>query len=384
MLSAARCVFAMSLVSFVLPASSGAEPFRYPPGKQDKAELAHVRGLPVLCVEGDPEELGAQIGLLAVKPAARLLDYPRDFLGKNGRAEAWPRLVAAGKEMLANFPREHLRELEATVKATGLDRDLFVAANTLFDMQKPIACSVLMVEGQRSAGDGPLFGRNLDFPTLGYLHEYTLVTVYRPKGKRAFVSVGFPGLVGCVSGMNDAGLTLAVLEVYATKDESPVFDPQGTPYALCFRRLLEECTTVDEAEKALRAMKRTTRINLAVCDMKRSAVFEITPKSLVVRNAVDGICACTNHFRTRELATAYNCRRYDALEESRRLNRLNVAEVQERLHAARQDDTHQTMVFEPAALKLHLACGKCPSSALPLKTVELAPLFRGGSPQPID
>jgi isopenicillin-N N-acyltransferase like protein len=37
--------------------------------------------------------------------------------------------------------------------------------------------------------------------------------------------------------------------------------------------------------------------------------------------------------------------------------------------------TVQTMVFEPAALKLHLAIGSCPSSALPMKLLELKPLF---------
>jgi hypothetical protein len=34
------------------------------------------------------------------------------------------------------------------------------------------------------------------------------------------------------------------------------------------------------------------------------------------------------------------------------------------------------MVFEPAALKLHLAIGKTPSSKLPLKEIDLAPLLK--------
>lgn len=370
----------VSLLAGVLAVAFAADgPFQFPESKQDAGSLRYVNELPVVCVEGTPQDVGTQIGLLAVKPAARLLEYPRDYLRKNGRAAAWPDLMAAGKNMLANFPAAHREELEAIVKATGLDRDLLVAANTMFDMHKPMGCSALMVETPRSAERGPLFGRNLDFPTLGYLHEYTLVTVYRPKGKHAFVSVGFPGLVGCVSGMNDAGLTLAVLEVTSTRDGSPLFDPKGTPYALCFRRLLEDCKTVEEAEKTLRGMKRTTRINLAICDPNRSAVFEITPKSLVVRDSVRGICACTNHFRTRELATELNCRRFETLEKSRQSLKLGVADVQEKLHSVRQDDTHQTMIFEPTSLKLHLAYGKCPSSALPLKTVELAPLFRRGS-----
>jgi hypothetical protein len=37
--------------------------------------------------------------------------------------------------------------------------------------------------------------------------------------------------------------------------------------------------------------------------------------------------------------------------------------------------TIQTMIFEPASLTLHLAIGSCPTTKLPLKTLELAALF---------
>jgi hypothetical protein len=68
--------------------------------------------------------------------------------------------------------------------------------------------------------------------------------------------------------------------------------------------------------------------------------------------------------------------RYDALEKSRTLANLGLADVVKHLHAANQGPaTMQTMVFEPDALRLHLAFGKGPSSTLPLKTLELAPLF---------
>jgi len=36
----------------------------------------------------------------------------------------------------------------------------------------------------------------------------------------------------------------------------------------------------------------------------------------------------------------------------------------------------QSMIFEPEPLILHLAMGSCPSSALPMKTLELQPLFK--------
>ncbi len=92
-------------------------------------------------------------------------------------------------------------------------------------------------------------------------------------------------MLGCLSGMNDAGLAVATLEVYSSADGSASFSLHGTPYAMCYRRILEECTTIDEAEKLLRSMRRTTSMNLAVCDRQRGAVLEMTTKSVVRRDA---------------------------------------------------------------------------------------------------
>src|SRR5262249_50227951 len=128
------------------------------------------------------------------------------------------------------------------------------------------------------------------------VQEYTLVTVYRPKGKHAFVSVGFPGLVGCLSGMNDAGLTVAVLESFGARQGEGRFNASGIPYAMCFRTLLEECTTIEEAKKRLEKMPRTTILNLVIADTRGTGVLEITPKSVVLRQPQKGTLSCTNHF----------------------------------------------------------------------------------------
>jgi hypothetical protein len=145
---------------------------------------------------------------------------------------------------------------------------------------------------------------------------------------------------------------------------------------MCYRGILEECSTIEEAEKLLRSMNRTTSMNLAVCDRRRGGVLEMTTKTVVLRGANEGLCPCTNHFRTAELATATACHRFDALLQANGLAKLGLKQVAERMHAAHQGkDTFQTMVFEPAALKLHLAIGSCPSSALPLKELDLKPLL---------
>jgi hypothetical protein len=373
------------LVLFLPVPALAAEPFRYAEGKHGQGELKYINGVPVLNVAGTPEEIGAQIGVLTAKPLQRLVHFPRALMNTVGLGWLTPQVVKLSNAFLPHFPPDYRQELASIAQHSHVDMDLAVLGNTLFDILKVAGCSTLIVEPGRSATKAPLFGRNLDYPTMGFLHHYSLVTVYRPKGKHAFVSVGFPGMVGCLSGMNDAGLAVATLEVYEARDKSPRLDFKGTPYALCFRRLLEECTTVEEAERLLRSMKRTTMNNLAVCDQDGGVVFEITSTHVVVRRPVDDICACTNHFRTPELATATpkelasprNCARFLVLEKARQMPLLDLAAVASKLHGTNQGElTLQTMIFEPAGLKLHVAFGQTPSSALPLKTLELAPLFK--------
>ena len=126
--------------------------------------------------------------------------------------------------------------------------------------------------------------------------------------------------------MNDAGLALGELTVTTAADDSSSLNLAGVPFTLALRRVLEECRTVEEAETLLRSLKRTVRQNVAICDQKHGAVFEITPKSLVVRPAQSGVCACTNHFRTQELATQTDCPRYASLAKAQRADKLSVAE----------------------------------------------------------
>jgi hypothetical protein len=177
--------------------------------------------------------------------------------------------------------------------------------------------------------------------------------------------------------MNDAGLALATHEVYLSRDAAPMLNPKGVPYALLFRRILEECATIDEAVALLKSVERTTYFNLALCDEKGCAVAEVTPRSVVVRRGEEGICVCTNHFRTDPLAVFTWCSRYTTLLKSKSIGKIGLADVAKKLDEVHQGRmTFQTMVFEPKTLRLHLAIGTCPSSSLPLKTIELAPLLK--------
>ncbi|MFO0841244.1 MAG: C45 family peptidase [Gemmataceae bacterium] len=281
-----------------------AEPFRFPEARfGDKAELKYVGNVPLLRVEGTPDEIGQAVGRLALKPGARVLGYPRELLLHRKADSLWTFFKGAGKSLYRNFPAGRSEELEAIARGAAADRELVVCGNTFFDLKKIFACSAVSVGKDRSATGGPLLARNLDYPSLGYIHHYTLVTVYRPRGKLAFASVGFPGLVGVLSGMNEAGLALGVLEVFDSKDGT-AFNKKGVPYGLVLRQVLEDARTIDDAQRLLDKLPRTTTINVVIADRDSAAVLEVSPARVVRRDGEKGVCVTTNHFCSAEQKAA--------------------------------------------------------------------------------
>ncbi len=241
------------LVVLAAPCSiaPAAEKVPFQEGRFEKGELKYVNHLPVLSVEGTPEEIGRQEAALTGAVVKVLGPYPQQLMTLSGRGQQWGQCVETARSLMSHATQEHRDELRSFAAQSAISLDLLTTANTIMDLHRGgFACSSLMVEPGKSQTGGVLFGRNLDFYTLGVLDRYGLITVYRPKGKHAFATVGFPGVTGCISGMNDAGLAIAVHEVNASAD-GPIFNAKGMPYALAFRRILEECKTIEEAEKLL-------------------------------------------------------------------------------------------------------------------------------------
>jgi hypothetical protein len=369
-------VIAFLLVALHAALLQAKAPRTYTEATAKGAELRYIGDIPVAIFTGMPEQIGRQHAALLKEPGRAAIEFPKKFVAEFGLDAFWPFMAQAGRTLMLAAPERHQHELAAIAKYSHLGDDRLAVANTLLELRR-MGCSSMIVEPSHSATGGPLFGRNLDFPTLGELHKYSLLMVYRPEGKRAFASIGFPGLVGAISGMNDAGLALATNDVEQSADGSRKFNPKGTPLACVFRRILEECATVDEAEQLLRSETATTWMNLAVCDRDGGAVFEITPDNVARRDDEQGVVRCTNHFRTDGLCVGETCGRFEALGELDESKPLDVAAIHARLHAANQERlTLQTMVFEPRELVLHLALGEPPSSDDPLTRLELAPLFK--------
>jgi isopenicillin-N N-acyltransferase like protein len=351
----------------------------FPPAKHKGGELKYIDRVPVLTVRGKPAEMGEQFGVLAIRNAPDLTALHQQFLKDSGQESNYPFIVAAAKLLKGNFPKNHLVEMEAAARAADRDEDRLFFANTVADLSSGLGCSTVVVEKERSKTGAPLFGRNFDWlPTKG-ITEHTLIVVYKGEGKHAFAAITVAPIEGVISGMNDAGLSLTINEISLKKSKDrAAFNWSGTPLLLSFRRVLEECTTVGEAEKLLRGMQRTTSCCLTICDKEGGVVFEITPKNLEVRPPENGVCCCTNHFRTEKLMMDKKCWRFDKLAPlcTAGGDKLGVKEVFGRLDDVHQGKaTLQSMVFEPRDRVLNLAYGEGPATRKDPHRIDLGKLF---------
>ncbi len=279
--------------------------------------------------------------------------------------------------METHVPDEYKAMLRALAEGSGLTYDQALCSQCYADLLQMLSCSTFVALGDASADGKPIFGRNMDYPDRGMLHEHSVVTVFHRGEGKSFLTIGFPGMMGAVSGMNDRGLALSVMNVF-----SPDMTPDGMPYLLMFRQILESCATIDEAVEWIKKTPRTTPNNLMVSDANGAAVIEFSPKAVEVRRPQDGRVWSTNHFESAELSNEKDpnepttCGRYKFLSEELPKGKVDV-EMAKKLLAgvADQEMTIQSMVFRPATLELWLSCGKVPSTSGEFHRLDVRALF---------
>jgi len=334
-----------------------------------------VQGIAVLHLYGTPREMGQQQGTLLGRQFAALREgYLDKFVGGGVASDAF---LFSGLGMTQHMPDAYVQEMRAIAKASGEPYSNVLLANTFLDTSRAVRCSVVIATPEATAGRELLFARNNDFPTLGIAHKASLLIVYHhdPAKAHSFVAVGWPGMVGVVSGMNDAGLCVATLVSLSGKGAQP-----GVPFCMMYRQILEQCTTPAEALALVKKTRRTSPNNLAVAVPKgEPLVIEFSPTVVAVRRPTDGVLLCANHFRSPEHVAAPKPidHRYATLTRlaEKHRGRIDPAALKTMLQAVRQHMTLQSMIFEPAARRLHLSIGTVPSSDGPYRTIDCARLL---------
>ncbi|MDP2305684.1 MAG: C45 family autoproteolytic acyltransferase/hydrolase [Pseudomonadota bacterium] len=288
---------------------------RYGPNR-----LARSHGIWVVRSEGTPYEIGYATGLLAGDMADRNEDaivnefytHVTNPFVRYALARGVPLLADA---MNAGTPLAYLEEVRGLTD-TGDDHMGWLAPaytrklcyHAIHDVgqamvgQAPgdsplLGCTGFLAGGARTADGHWIIGRNWDFDGGRLFDEEKAVILVKRDGVLPFLHVAIVGLAGVVSGVNAAGIGVAVL---AGASDAPI--RPGAPMIFIVREILEQARSLDDARAILDARRGFVSEGLLVVDGTRGegAVFEVTPDQVEVLPA-DGAIALSNHFRSAAL-----------------------------------------------------------------------------------
>jgi hypothetical protein len=320
--------------------------------------LAPVQlSIPVGEFAGDPAQIGDAHGTRFRDQILELFhDYLMAQLQGNIRVQA--RMAAASFEIYM-LPDQRA-EIHALADAVGLNIYDALLAQCYLDLMPLTECSTIALPSEAAPDGVARMGRNLDFDSQGILDKRSVLMIYHPAGKYQFASIGWPGMIGVLSGMNEYGLCLANMEV-----NRPLRPPMAMPYPLLYRTILERCRTVDEAIDFLNRTPRQSANNLMLMDAAGNrAVAEIRPDGVAVRRGqAASALISTNHQRGQNTDTPGFCWRYDSLHRASaaEFGRINLPALETMLGKVVQgtdgDMTLESMVFEPANRIVYLATG---------------------------
>jgi len=319
-------------------------------GEPVGGELVSLRGVKVLRLRGSPRERGYAHGYLLAREISGLVVRYLPLVARDGaryrdgiRAEVRDRFAfpeALREEAAGIF--EGLRaalgeERLPTLHGAPIDELDILAMQALPDWY-PFACSAFVAWGAL-APEGPVAGRNMDFfvhPAL--LESHVLVVHERQGASRAHVSLGWPGLAGSLTGLNEDGVCAFILDAAPPPEGPPPRERRGFLARMAAARLVLEKARPEEPARDAFALvsEKLSRWggNLFVAGPEAgrlpaaAGVVETDALGSSLRLAgAETVSArapafvCTNHFRLR--ARPEPCLRYailsrglDSLQES--------------------------------------------------------------------
>jgi hypothetical protein len=332
-----------------------------------------VNGVRVVHLTGTPEEMGAQMGEICGEDLRYLLDANLKkipWIAKDPEAA-----LAKGRRYAAGIPDDQMRELRATAKAARVEAEWLVVAATVIEIvEETRACAAVAAWGMATPARETIVGRNLDWHDNGKLHSRGLLVVRHPEKGRPFVSCGFPGIPGVLTGMNDSGLFTADLVQFGTKVE-PRAD--GIPVMSLQRLLLEKCATAAEAAALVESSPRTVPQNYIVADASGAVFLETNASSVTNRAPVGDTVAGTN-WPEEKRGTLKGDVRFGNLCAciDDKAGSLGVPEIEAALGAANSGPLSvMSVVAIPARRALRVSIGSVPACKGPFVDVDAGALL---------
>jgi hypothetical protein len=223
--------------------------------------LCQNQGKLILFVSGTPQQMGAAQGAM-LAPLVRMMTERAVYLvggADSFHSGHWffDTMADVERRTQQHIPQRFFDEIDALGQAADVSQRDARLAN-LFPER--FHCSGVAVRGKASAGGRVIHARVLDYMRDIDLQDAALVTVFMPKDRHAWMSLGYAGFVGTVTAMNEKGLAIGEM---GGRGEGQW---DGVPMSLLLRDIMERASTVDEAVAIFRESPRTCEYYYVVSD----------------------------------------------------------------------------------------------------------------------
>ncbi len=321
--------------------------------------------LNLLSLIGDATTLGRQGGELVAPQTQAMITLLGLHPGLIGQGQA-----PIAQEKLDGVPERYRQEIDAWAKAAHCDPLFLLRANMSVD----VLCTAVVREPDVNNNRPLIIARNMDFAPAQWLGPQTVVIARRPTGRRANVSVSWPGYVGVVSGMNDAGVVACLLLNHAAKANRT-----GDGLGFRLRDILEQAGDMNEAINLFSAAPIASSNYVLLADATTAAIVWWEADAVRRVDPTMGWLLCTNAQLEDATQRPIDQRGRHALSLMEKALNPDVDWMKRLLSATYMPHINtQAMIFIPSSRSLQLAIyGPRPAALSTYKTIDVAALLTG-------
>ncbi len=299
-------------------------------------------GLWELYLKGGPEERGAAIGQLCkslmYKQEKAFVDQIYEMIPSKGYVDFLKYLtVIYNRNLQRDIPLEFRKEIYMSSLGCSHDFDFvgnayerqlnYHAAHDIGHVMQEymlVGCSSFAVWGAQSADSSLIVARNFDFYVGDKFAEEKIISFYFPDTGYKFASVGWAGMTGVLSGMNEKGLTVTI---NAAKSTPPL--SSKTPISIITRNILQYASDINQAFEIASSMDSFVSESILIGSASDgiAAIIEKSPQSTELYTESGNRIISTNHFlsqvnnnkltdeQKKELEAGHSMYRYKRLTE---------------------------------------------------------------------
>ena len=207
----------------------------------------------ILYLKGTPYERGYAHGKLCEKDVASFLTLVQKSMlaGMKCDESVLDRAYAAMEPFI---PQAYKDEMKGLADGAGVPLKLVHEVHAIPELSE-YHCTFVAATG-KATPDGHTYQlRALDYATRAHIQDHPAIIVSQPRNGVPFVSVGWCGFVGIVTGVNSQEIAMSQIGDHFG-DECETL--QGEPMVFVMRDVLTQARTMSQAIRVIREARRTS------------------------------------------------------------------------------------------------------------------------------